>query len=94
MVNPLLSKGREAPNPQTLGCARDALSGAWGTRPRCVMRRFFSVACEAPSPWGCATLPPDTPPWTVFFSRVIFFFSVVQREFRYAPWPWYVLHMA
>ena len=27
-VNPLLSKEREAPNPQTLGCARDALSGA------------------------------------------------------------------
>ena len=38
-------------------------------------------------------LPLDTPPWTVFSSRVIFFFSVVQREFRCAPWPWCVLHM-
>ena len=38
-------------------------------RPRCVMRRFFfCVACEAPSPWGCAMLPPHTPPceWLVF----------------------------
>ena len=60
-VNPLLSKEREAPNPQTLGCARDALRGVRGTPPALRDAAIFLCGVRSAQSLGLRDASPGHP---------------------------------